>query len=63
MFFIEHRKGRSPVKRETSAATNIEAVLAHAKLRAIDIGADNIVILSRSGRVAGVFSTHSANID
>jgi len=63
MFFIEHRKGRFPLKRETSAAVNIEAVLAAAQRHARDIGADNIVILSRNGRVAGVFSTHSASID
>ncbi|MGA0599707.1 hypothetical protein ACO2Q3_03280 [Caulobacter sp. KR2-114] len=63
MYFIEHRKGRFPLKRETSAAPGIDAVLAAAMLRARDIGADNIVILGRNGRVAGVFSTHSANID
>jgi hypothetical protein len=61
MYFIEHRKGRSPLKRETSGCINIEAVLASAKLRAKDIGSDTIVILSRAGRVAGVFSTYSAD--
>ena len=63
MYFIEHRKGKSPLKRETSAAPNVDAVLASAKLRAKDIGADTIVILSRAGHVAGVFSTYSSDID
>ncbi len=63
MYFIEHRKGRSPLKRETCAAVNIEAVLATAQRKAREIGADNIVISCRNGRVAGVFSTHSASID
>jgi hypothetical protein len=63
MFFIEHRKGRSPVKRETTAAPTMEALVALAKQRAIDIGADNFVILNRAGRITGVFSTHSSNID
>lgn len=63
MFFVEHRKGRSPIRRETSAAPTIDLVLVAAKLRAIAIGADNIMILNRAGRVAGVFSTYSADID
>lgn len=63
MYFIEHRKGRSPLNRETCAAVTMEAVLATAQRKARDLGADNIVILSRNGRVAGVFSTHSSSID
>lgn len=63
MFFIEHRKGRVPVRRETSGAANVEAVLAYARARAADLGADNIVIRGRAGRVTGVFSTFSNDID
>ncbi|HEX7761255.1 MAG TPA: hypothetical protein VF459_17240 [Caulobacteraceae bacterium] len=63
MFFIEHRKGRSPLKRETTAASSVAAALVTAKQHAHEIGADTIVILSRAGRVAGVFSTYSSNID
>jgi hypothetical protein len=63
MFFIEHRKGRSPVKRETNASHNIEQVLAAAKRSAANLGADNFVILNRAGRVTGVFSTYSSDID
>jgi hypothetical protein len=63
MFFVEHRKGRSTVKCETSASPSVLAALASAKPRASAIGADKIVIKSRNGRVAGVFSTHSSDID
>ncbi len=63
MYFVEHRKGLNPVKRETSAASSVEAVLAHAKLSARDVGADTIVIRGRTGRVAGVFATHAKDID
>ena len=63
MYFIEHRKGRSPIRRETSGALSVAVALAAAKLRAITLGADNIVILNRAGRVTGVFSTYSADID
>jgi hypothetical protein len=63
MFFIVHRKGQSPVRRETSASASIETVLAGAKLRAKDFGADNIVIMNGRGRIAGVFSTYSSDID
>lgn len=63
MFFIEHRKGRTSMRRETSGAPTFEAVLAYARARAADLGADNIVIRGRAGRVAGVFSTYSNDID
>ena len=37
--------GRSPLQREASADLTVDAVLASAKLRAMDLGADNIVII------------------
>ena len=51
------------MRRETSGAPTFEAVLAYARARAADLGADNIVIRGRAGRVAGVFSTYSNDID
>ncbi|MFI4973685.1 MAG: hypothetical protein ACHP84_03985 [Caulobacterales bacterium] len=68
MFNVEfHRggycKGRSPFQQETSAARSIDAALASAKERARGIGADNIVITNPEGRVIGVFSTYSGDID
>jgi hypothetical protein len=63
MFFILHRKGQAPLRRETSASPSIAAILAGAKLRARDIGADNIVIMNRAGRVTGVFNTHNSDMD
>lgn len=63
MFFVVHRKGQAPLRRETSASSSVEAVLAGAKLRARDMGADNIVIMNRAGRVTGVFNTYNADMD
>ena len=68
MFNVEfHRggycKGHLPVLQEPSHARDVGAVLADAKVRAQGLGADNIVITNREGRVLGVFSTHSSDID
>jgi carbamate kinase len=55
--------GRSPLQREASADLTVDAVLASAKLRAMDLGADNIVIINDVGAVVGVFSTFGSDMD
>jgi hypothetical protein len=55
MFAIEHRKGSQVVERSTTAADNLDTVIAGAQERAKTLAADNIRVLNAVGKAVGVF--------